>query len=106
VVPDVATSVDPPDDRTSVVRLRHDVRFHSGRELTSADVVFTFGSFLDQTFTSGRKGSYRLLQAVEAIDPYISLWHKTNVVVTRPNVVPGPLSPLADLGFLRHTVKR
>ncbi len=32
--------------------------FHDGRELTSADVVYTFRSFLDPTFR-GRSGAYR-----------------------------------------------
>ena len=49
--------------------LRPDVRFHDGRLLTSADVVFTFRSFLDPAFTSGRKGAYRMVQAVDAVDP-------------------------------------
>ena len=58
-----------PDDRTYLVTLRPDVRFHDGRPLTSADVVFTFRSFLDPAFTSGRKGAYRMVQAVDAVDP-------------------------------------
>lgn len=69
VVANVATGFTMPDDRTYLVTLRPDVRFHDGRPLTSADVVFTFGSFLDPAFTSGRKGAYRMVQAVEAVDP-------------------------------------
>jgi ABC-type transport system substrate-binding protein len=44
------------------------VLFHNGRELTSADVVYTFRSFLDPTF-KGRSGAYRVVAAVNAIDP-------------------------------------
>ncbi|HXE79129.1 MAG TPA: ABC transporter substrate-binding protein [Vicinamibacterales bacterium] len=66
----VATHWEMPDDRTYVVHLRRGVRFHDGRELTSADVVYTFESFLDPEFISGWKGAYRLLRRVEAIDRY------------------------------------
>ncbi len=69
VVPNVATGFEMPDERTYLVHLRPDVRFHDGRALTSADVVFTFRSFLDPAFTSGRKGAYRVVQAVDAVDP-------------------------------------
>jgi peptide/nickel transport system substrate-binding protein len=69
VVANVATGFTMPDDRSYLVTLRPDVRFHDGRPLTSADVVFTFRSFLDPAFVSGRKGAYRMVQAVDAVDP-------------------------------------
>ena len=50
--------------------LRKGVRFHDGHELTADDVVYTFGSFIDPAFVSPRKGAYRTLDRVEAIDPY------------------------------------
>jgi peptide/nickel transport system substrate-binding protein len=69
VVPELAESIEHPDPLTYVARLRKGVLFHDGRELTSADVVYTFRSFLDPTF-KGRSGAYRVLSAVNAIDPY------------------------------------
>ena len=66
----LATHWDMPDDRTYLVHLRRGVRFHDGRELTSADVVYTFESFLDPDFVSGWKGGYRLLKAVGAAGRY------------------------------------
>jgi peptide/nickel transport system substrate-binding protein len=69
VVPELAESIDHPDPLTYVARLRKGVIFHNGRELTSADVVYTFRSFLDPTF-KGRSGAYRVLAAVNPIDPY------------------------------------
>ena len=42
------------------------VRFHDGREMTSADVAYTFRRFLDPAFVSGKKGAYRDLAAVDA----------------------------------------
>src|SRR3990170_453964 len=69
IVQDLAESLERPDPLTYLVRLRHGVLFHNGRELTSADVVYTFRSFLDPNFR-GRSGAYRLLASVNPLDPY------------------------------------
>jgi peptide/nickel transport system substrate-binding protein len=68
VVPELAETIARPDPRLYVVRLRPGVRFHDGRPLTSADVAYTFQSFLDPAFVSPRKGAYGLLERVEAVD--------------------------------------
>jgi peptide/nickel transport system substrate-binding protein len=70
VVPGLATGWTMPDPTTYIVSLRHGVRFHDGHELTSADVVYTFRSFLSPSFISARKGAYRMLDSVRAIDRY------------------------------------
>ena len=70
VVPGLAERLDNPDPMTYVATLRRGVRFHDGHELTSADVVYTFRSFLDPTFISARKGAYRVLKSVDARDRY------------------------------------
>jgi peptide/nickel transport system substrate-binding protein len=69
VVPELAESIEHPDQLTYIARLRHGVLFHNGRELTSDDVVYTFRSFLDPTF-KGRSGAYRVLAAVSPLDRY------------------------------------
>ena len=69
IVPDVAESLEQPDPVTYVARLKRGVLFHDGHELTAADVVYTFRSFLDPSF-GGRSGAYRQLASVDAADPY------------------------------------
>lgn len=69
VGPGLATHWEMPDARTYVVHLRDDVRFHDGRLLTAADVVYTFTSLLDPDFVSARKGAYRMVAGVDALDP-------------------------------------
>ena len=59
VSPGLAERLDQPDPTTYVVTLRRGVKFHDGHELTSADVVYTFRSFLDPAFVSVKKGGYR-----------------------------------------------
>jgi peptide/nickel transport system substrate-binding protein len=68
VVPELA-ELDLSDPVTYIARLRRGVLFHNGRELTSEDVVYTFGSFLDPKF-GGRSGAYRMVASVRAIDRY------------------------------------
>lgn len=69
IVPDLAESLEQPDPLTYIATLRRGVRFHDGRELTAADVVYTFRSLIDPEFR-GRTGAYRLLGAVDALDAY------------------------------------
>jgi peptide/nickel transport system substrate-binding protein len=66
----LATHWEQPDPLTYLVYLRKGVRFHDGHELTAADVVHTFSSFIDPDFISPRKGAYRMLDRVEAVDPH------------------------------------
>ena len=70
VSPGLATSWEQPDPLTYIVKLRQGVRFHDGHELTADDVVHTFGSFIDPNFVSPRKGAYRVLDRVTAVDRY------------------------------------
>ena len=89
VVPELAESIDHPDELTYIARLRHGVLFHNGRELTSNDVVYTFRSFLDPTF-KGRSGAYRVLAAVNPLDAYTVQFKLKNPLKSFPvNLVMG-----------------
>lgn len=68
--PALALKLETPDPLTYIVHLRRGVKFHDGRELTAKDVVYTFGSFLDPDFVSPRKGAYRQMASVKALDDY------------------------------------
>jgi peptide/nickel transport system substrate-binding protein len=90
VVPDLAVRFEARDDRTYVAEIPKHVRFHDGREMTSADVVYTFRRFLDPAFVSGRKGAYRGLESVEALDRYTTAFHLRAPSVSFPiNLVMG-----------------
>jgi peptide/nickel transport system substrate-binding protein len=69
-LPDLATSWEVFDEGTRYrFHLRPGVTFHDGRSMTSADVVWTFGSILDGTVTTPKKGALPRLQQVIAVDP-------------------------------------
>jgi peptide/nickel transport system substrate-binding protein len=70
VVPDVATSLESPDPLTYLIHLRQGVTFQDGSPFTAADVVYTYRSFLDPTFISAKRGAYRSVTSIDAIDPY------------------------------------
>lgn len=70
VVGGLATGWSSPTPTTYLVTLKHGVRFHDGHELTADDVVYTFTSFLAPDFVSPRKGAYRMLASVRAVDRY------------------------------------
>jgi peptide/nickel transport system substrate-binding protein len=75
IVPDLATRVETTDSQTYLVEIPSGIRFHDGREMTAADVAYTFRRFLDPEFVSGRKGAYRDLASVEIVDRYVVAFH-------------------------------
>jgi peptide/nickel transport system substrate-binding protein len=79
IQPDLALSWDIPDPKTYVFHLRHDVKFHDGRPLTSKDVVFTFQSILDGSVQTPKLGTYERVQSVEAADPYTVVFRLKDV---------------------------
>ena len=70
VVPDLADRLDHPDPTTYIVTLKRGVTFHDGHELTARDVTYTFRSLLDPAFMSPRKGAFRMVKSIDAIDRY------------------------------------
>jgi peptide/nickel transport system substrate-binding protein len=92
VTPDLALSWETPDPLTYIFHLRRGVKFHDGRPLTSEDVKFTFDSILSGTVKTPKRGSFKMVDSIEAPDdatvifrlhePYASfLWSLTRPVV-------------------------
>jgi len=66
--PELALTVEQPDDKTYEVELRRGVRFHNGNPLTAADVKYTYDSILDRKFQSPRRAALQALESVDQID--------------------------------------
>ena len=75
IAPDLAETWEARDPLTYVFHLRHGVKFHDGRTLTSADVKFTFDSILDGTVKTPKRGAFRAVASVEAPDNWTVVFH-------------------------------
>lgn len=71
VQPDLAESWEPNATATVwTFKLVHGVKFHSGKEMTSADAVYAINRILDPNTKSRGKGGLGPITKVEAVDPY------------------------------------
>jgi peptide/nickel transport system substrate-binding protein len=68
--PRLAESWEIPDPLTYIFHLRHGVRFHDGRPMTSADVKWTLDSLLDGSLRSAKTSAYRYIGRVLAPDDF------------------------------------
>ena len=71
LAPWLATAWEQPDPLTWVFHLRDGVRFHDGRPLEAADVVWTIESLIDPKLAgliSAKTGSFAAVDRVEARD--------------------------------------
>ena len=66
--PWLATSWEQPDALTWVFHLRDGVRFHDGRPLEAADVVYTIESLIDGSLITAKGGSFAAVDRAEARD--------------------------------------
>ncbi|WP_428483657.1 ABC transporter substrate-binding protein [Rhodopila sp.] len=70
VLPDLATSWEATEDlKTWIFHLRPGVKFHDGKPLDAADVVFTYNRLLDPAIGSVLRASLGAVGKVEAVDP-------------------------------------
>jgi peptide/nickel transport system substrate-binding protein len=71
IVPDLAEKWEiAPDSKTYTFTLRRGVKFHNGRELTSADVKYSLERILDPQTASQGAGLLSSIAGVETPDPY------------------------------------
>lgn len=83
-VPGLAERLDRPDPLTWVVTLRDGIRFHDGRPLTSADVLYTLRTILDPATASPLRGAYRSVESVDAPDARTVRFRLTEAVESFP----------------------
>jgi peptide/nickel transport system substrate-binding protein len=75
IIPDLAEMWEMPDPLTYVFHLRRGVKFHDGRALTSADVKYTFDSILSGAVQSPKRGTYPMVESIEAPDDATVVFH-------------------------------
>lgn len=72
VIPELALSWEQPDEQTYVFKLREDVKFHNGRQMTAEDVKYSFERILNPAVGAlGSSASYAGdIESVEVIDDF------------------------------------
>jgi peptide/nickel transport system substrate-binding protein len=97
-VPDLATRWENPDPTTWIFHLRNDAKFHDGRPVTSADVVFTYRTILDPALNARFRSLYTPIDAVDAEGD-----HVVRFKLKHPY---SPLFAYLDLGIVpKHLVE-
>ena len=89
-IPELATEWSvSPDGKTWTFKLREGVKFHSGKDFTSADVVYTFKRFFDPELGSGAKAVLEFLdpEGITAVDKYTVSFTTKNPVVELPVLI-------------------
>lgn len=76
-VPDLAEHWEQTGPTSFLFRLRGGIRFHDGRELTSADVRFTFEWILDPKHRSPHRHAYSAISRIETPDERTVLFRLT-----------------------------
>ncbi len=101
-LPDLATWEVLDGGRRYRFHLRPGVRFHDGRRLTSADVVWTFRTMLDGTIVTSKRGAFPQVQRVEAAGPAAVDFHLSEPfgafpleLTTSMGIVPAGTTPEA-----------
>jgi hypothetical protein len=105
---DLAESWDLRDPLTYVFHLRRGIRFHDGRPLTATDVKATFDFILNPANRSPKRGGFRMLTSIEALDDATVIFHlKEPYASFTGNLIPSavgivPANAAAD--FSRHPI--
>ncbi|MDQ7249946.1 ABC transporter substrate-binding protein [Dongia sedimenti] len=90
VLPELATEWSvSADGLTWTFKLREGVKFHSGKDFTSADVVYTFKRMLDEKLGSGARAVLEFLDAdgIKAPDPHTVTFTTKKPVVELPVLI-------------------
>ena len=90
VLPELATDWSVSDDGlTWTFHLRKGVKFHSGKDFTSADAVYTFKRLLDPKLGSGAQAVLAFLDSdgIKAPDPYTITFTTKKPVVELPVLI-------------------
>ena len=106
------------DGMTLTVKVREDVLFHDGVEMTAADVVFTFNRIIQENMieypeahTSPRKGLIAPLESVEQVDDYTvtfhfdAVWPIAEQMLVHQQIVPKHyIEEVGTEGFIAHPI--
>ncbi len=70
VVVDLAKSYHFKDKTTLIVKLKQNVKWHDGKELTAQDVIFTYNTIINPKIFSPYTSNYKKVKSLQKLDKY------------------------------------
>jgi peptide/nickel transport system substrate-binding protein len=108
LIPELATEWSVSDDGlTWTFKLREGVKFHSGKDFTSADVVYTFKRLLDPALGSGAQAVLEFLDpnGIAAPDPYTVTFTTPKPVVVLPVLISNKFTNIVPDGATHEALR-
>lgn len=109
VLPELATEWSvSPDGLTWTFRLRSGVKFHSGKDFSSADVVYSFKRLLDEKTGSGARAVLEFLDAdnIKAVDPATVTFTTKKPVVELPVLISNKFTNIVPDGAKQEDLRK
>ncbi|MFO1121794.1 MAG: ABC transporter substrate-binding protein [Hyphomicrobiales bacterium] len=108
VLPELATEWKVSDDGlTWTFKLREGVKFHSGKDFSSADVVYTFKRLLDEKTGSGARAVLEFLDpdGIKAVDPTTVTFTTKKPVVELPVLITNKFTNIVPDGAKQEDLR-
>jgi peptide/nickel transport system substrate-binding protein len=107
-IPELATEwAASADGLTWTFKLRQGVKFHSGKDFTSADVVYTFKRMLDPALGSGAKAVLEFLDpnGIKEVDKYTVSFTTAKPVVELPVLITNKFTNIVPDGATHEQLR-
>lgn len=108
VLPELATEWSvSPDGLTWTFKLRSGVKFHSGKDFSSADVVYSFKRLLDEKTGSGARAVLEFLDSdnIKAVDPTTVTFTTKKPVVELPVLISNKFTNIVSDGAKQEDLR-
>lgn len=109
VLPELATEWSvSPDGLTWTFKLRSGVKFHSGKDFSSADVVYSFKRLLDEKTGSGARAVLEFLDSdnIKAVDPTTVTFTTKKPVVELPVLISNKFTNIVSDGAKQEDLRK
>ena len=109
VLPELATKWSvSPDGMTWTFKLRSGVKFHSGKDFSSADVVYSFKRLLDEKTGSGARAVLEFLDSdnIKAVDPTTVTFTTKKPVVELPVLISNKFTNIVPDGAKQEDLRK